>query len=180
MTSIDLLVAEHRVIEKVLDAFQEAARRYAAGGECDDVSAMLRFFQTYGDAAHHEKEEQVLFPALRRHGIEPDASVLGPLSAQHASCRALVRDLHRYLDEPDSERARRAFAATTDEYAAMLRLHIALEDAFFAEVVQDEVLSPQEDDALVDAMLARDEEAFREVAKAAFERSAAAWRGRHG
>jgi hemerythrin-like domain-containing protein len=177
MTAIHLLVAEHRVIEKVLDAFQAAARRYASGEPPGNVEAMLRFFQTYGDAAHHAKEERILFPALQRHGVGPDTSVVGALSAQHESCRLLLRELDGRLKSPEGGTAsRQAFAAAADEYAALLRAHIELEDGFFERLAADRTLSMDEDDELVTAMLAADDETFHGMSKAALEGRAGAWR----
>ena len=71
MKPTEVLMEEHRVIERVLIALEKAASRLSRG---EDV--YLRFFSgtsalIYGfaDSYHYKKEEQVLFAALGREWI---------------------------------------------------------------------------------------------------------------
>ena len=177
MKAIQIIMQEHRVIETMLDALQTAAADYAAGASPRFLPRILDFFETYADASHHEKEEHILFPALERHGIQPNASLLGALVAQHESCRGLVRELREHLAGPPPDRAaRRLFAATANEYAGMLRLHIGLEDQFLRDVAGNGTLPAEEDQALAAAMADADAKTFTGVAKSVYEVSAATWR----
>jgi hemerythrin-like domain-containing protein len=176
MRATQIIMGEHRVIETMLDALQAMAGDYAAGSPPRGIARLLDFFETYADAAHHEKEERILFPALERHGLRPNASLVGALVAQHESCRGLVRELREQLAAPGDAAARRLFGAVAREYAEVLRLHIRLEDQFLREIVGDGSLPPVEDEALAAAMFDADARTFTGSAKSDYEADATTWR----
>ena len=66
MKATEILMEEHRVIERVLTALERAATRLSNGQE-----VYLRFFtgttvfiKNFADGFHHQKEEGILFPAM--------------------------------------------------------------------------------------------------------------------
>jgi hemerythrin-like domain-containing protein len=151
MTSVDLMLEEHRVIERMLLVLEESAARLDRGLLVPRIvlAGVLDFFRVYADAGHHAKEEDLFFPALTARGVDPDASPIGALRAQHEVGRALVREMHDVLDgaAAGETAARRAFAASARDYIGMLREHIRLEDHYFLEYARD-YLSPQDDEEL--------------------------------
>lgn len=151
MISVDLMLEEHRLIERMLNVLDESAGRLERGGSVPPamLAGMLEFIQIYADAGHHAKEEDLFFPALAAHGLEPDASSIGALRAQHETGRALVREMREAL--PAASRGEttgsRAFAASARDYIALLREHIRLENHHFVEYAS-EFFSPEEDAVL--------------------------------
>jgi hemerythrin-like domain-containing protein len=160
MKSVDLLIEEHRLIERMLNVLEDAAARLERGGAVppEMVEGILEFIEQYADERHHAKEEDQFFPALADRGLEPQASPINALKVQHESGRALVREMRGALpsvargDRPGSL----AFAATARDYVGLLREHIRIENHYFAEYGR-EFLTVEDDDALRALMDAVDE-----------------------
>lgn len=166
MTSVDLMLEEHRTIERMLNVLEDAADRLEHGGPVPPsmLAGMLEFIQAYADAGHHAKEERIFFPALARRGLEPDESAIGALMAQHEAGRARVRGMRDTLAAAGAgDRAGcHAFAASARDYIALLREHIRLEDEIFVGYALD-YLSADEDAALREQMDAMDRVRAAEV-----------------
>jgi hemerythrin-like domain-containing protein len=166
MKAVDLMMEEHRLIERMLRVLEDAAGILDRGGAVPPgmLAGMLEFIQQYADAGHHAKEEDIFFPALAAYGVTPEASTIGAFQAQHESGRLLVREMLRAL--PGVNRGERAacqaFAASAVEYVALLREHIRLEDRHFVEYAE-EYLSPEEDAALRERMDAVDRDRASDV-----------------
>jgi len=73
MRFLDVLMDEHRGFSAMLDVLDAVAGRLERGA--DVPMAMLvdvvDFFENFTDQ-HHEREEEMLFPLLAKHGIGPD------------------------------------------------------------------------------------------------------------
>lgn len=184
MKSIELLLEEHRAIERMLSVLESAAVRLHGGGDVPRPVAdeLFEFFERFGDAGHHQKEEDLLFPVLAAHGLGPETSPIGALAAQHEVGRAFLGDLRRTfrrIERGDSA-AREDFATLAREYADMLREHIRIEDHYFVEFAS-RVMTPAEDDELARAIVgprarfpARDRQRYMDMT-ARHEEIAAAW-----
>ena len=151
MTSVELMLEEHRLIERMLKVLEDCAARLDEGGSVppEMMSGMLEFIQVYADAGHHAKEEDLLFPALAAHGLDPESSSIGAFRAQHESGRAYVREMRETLPQVSrgNRDAGQAFAASARDYIALLREHIRLENEEFARYAE-QYFTPGEDAAL--------------------------------
>ena len=159
MKSVDLMIEEHRLIERMLRVLEDSAGILERGRTVPPgmLAGMIEFVQVYADAGHHAKEEDIFFPALIAHGVQPEASAIGAFQAQHEAGRLFVREMLASL--PAASRGERAacqaFAASAREYVGLLREHIQLENHLFAEYAEEH-LSPEEDAALRARMAAVD------------------------
>lgn len=150
MKSVDLMVEEHRLIERMLHVMEETAAVLERGTPVEPamLAGMLEFIQVYADAGHHAKEEDLFFPALVAAGVMPETSAIGAFQAQHEAGRLLVRrmgDALRGIQAGDPG-ARRAFAENAGEYISLLREHILLENRLFAEYAEDYLTREQDAD----------------------------------
>ncbi|KAA0243203.1 MAG: hemerythrin, partial [Candidatus Brocadia sp. AMX2] len=68
---IQMLEDEHLIIAKVISAVPVLADRLEAGRVVDikTLHGVIEFLQTFADKCHHDKEEDLLFPALVNKGI---------------------------------------------------------------------------------------------------------------
>lgn len=130
---LDTLVAEHRVIERLLDTLQGFARRLAADASLprSELAELLRLTVDISDHWHHAKEEGVLFPAMVEAGFPPDDGPIAVMLAQHDEGRGLVGELRAIAAAESAswsadERIR--VGAVADRFASMLRAHIRIED----------------------------------------------------
>ncbi|MBK9036458.1 MAG: hemerythrin domain-containing protein [Myxococcales bacterium] len=131
MDPIDLLMSEHRVIERVLDALLVVADAWRHGG--DGRPTLARFVQVireYADRRHHGKEEDLLFEAMIGHGLPREHGPIACMLGEHEAGRALAEALGRRADQPtpwtDEDRTDNLRDAM--DFAALLRNHIAKED----------------------------------------------------
>jgi hemerythrin-like domain-containing protein len=118
---IDTLMAEHRIIEKVLDAMELAAVREMP---VSFYERALEFLAAFADRCHHAKEEDCLFPAIEAHGIPREMGPIGVMCDEHVVGRAHVGRMREQLRLG----RRDALCRESLEYVALLRQHIRKED----------------------------------------------------
>jgi hemerythrin-like domain-containing protein len=159
MTSLAILLDEHRTIERMLAHLEAAAARLERGQDVPTtvLGEMLDFFRSFADAGHHAKEELLLFPLIEKHGLTRDLAPVSACLAQHRASRAYQREMREGLGriERGERPAERAFAASARDFIALLREHIRIEDEYFFRLVA-RVLQPEEDRALAARMAAMD------------------------
>jgi hemerythrin-like domain-containing protein len=146
MKAIDILMAEHRTIERVLDALEIAADNVARGTAVRPGFFLdaAEFIAGYADGCHHHKEEDVLFGALG--GPETQGAVEMMLD-EHREARRLtqgMRDAARRLATGD-DTARASLVSTARQYVALLRDHIEKEDEMLFPMA-DELLQAEQRD----------------------------------
>ena len=94
-TAVEMLEAEHRVIQKMVAGMSVLAEQLE-GGERVDVSlleSIVVFLRTFADRLHHGKEESFLFPALIRRGVPSQGCPIGGLTMEHQKGRVMVGEL---------------------------------------------------------------------------------------
>jgi hemerythrin-like domain-containing protein len=147
METTNTLQTEHNAVLYVVQQLEHAAEAAASGQPVPkDVFADIEeFFRVFVDRCHHGKEETVLFPRLTTAGLPQQ------LEAEHAEGRRLAQayaaasEAYRPGDPASGAAVQRAAA----DYAAMLRAHIAKENAELLPVVDRELAA--EDAALAEA-----------------------------
>lgn len=132
MTVVDQYKEEHRLITRVVNAFE----RYIDAMESDadvtrqDLSRFVGFFREFGDLGHHEKEEGILIPAMVRNGCSWDDGPVEKVRKEHHHERYLMRSLrHAALQkDPWSSDARQRVVSTSRLYIQFMRDHVRLEE----------------------------------------------------
>jgi len=94
---------EHRLIERMLAAIQDALGQIKKTGKVDPifVDTAVDFILTYADLTHHGKEEDILFRDLNKKDLsDVDRKVMNELLEEHilgrSTTRALVEANTRY------------------------------------------------------------------------------------
>jgi hemerythrin-like domain-containing protein len=157
VTALELLMAEHRVIESVLDALERAAQALE-GGKAVPAAFFIDaadFIRGYADEAHHRKEEGVLFKVMARYGFPEDQEPVSMMLAEHDEARQLTRRLHEAalgLQAGDAA-AGEVVARLALAYASLLREHIEKEDHILYEMAQH-AIPPAELDAMAEEFAA--------------------------
>ncbi len=132
MATLDSLTQDHQLISEVLDALEVFVRRLAKERELDrdQLRRFTAFFLSFADVHHASKEEQVLFPALERHGARWDDGPLADARREHRQERYLMRTMAQLAAQdstPDDE-AIRHLTAELHEFIMSMRAHIQKED----------------------------------------------------
>jgi hemerythrin-like domain-containing protein len=170
MDAIETLMNEHRTIERVLDAlvvFAEDAQR-RGGTEGEELARFVRFFREYADAAHHAKEEDVLFQAMVAHGFPRNGGPVAVMLHEHDEGRAAVGALDARAGQaaPWTDADRQEIADVARGFSALLHAHIHKEDAVLYPMAEQH-LPP---DALAEVGAACDRADEARVASGALDR----------
>ena len=133
MEAIDMLMQEHRLIEKALDAMDGWLATLSSGSGSDDKEELARFvsfIRGFADAYHHGKEEDILFVAMVEHGFPREAGPIAVMLHEHDQGRSLVGVLERLAQQPApwSEEDHGTLSRTVRKFSSLLRLHIQKED----------------------------------------------------
>ena len=133
MQAIDMLMSEHRVIERALDALERWVSTLNSESESDDKAELARFvsfIRDFGDAYHHAKEEDMLFVAMVEQGFPREGGPIAMMLHEHDLGRSLVSVLDGLAQQSTawSKEDSDTLARTAREFSALLRQHIQKED----------------------------------------------------
>jgi len=135
MRALDELRHEH---DGILDAIG-LMERAAVLPETQDIDTALfgklvLFLREYADRSHHGKEEDVLFPIMRKNQML--ARLADMLVEEHALGRKLVAAIEAALTQPvGRERLRNAVL----DYAQFIRDHVAKENEIVFEAAEHDL-----------------------------------------
>jgi len=132
MQATDILMEEHRAIERILDSLEIAANRLSAGQviPMDFFLKAADFIKNFADGCHHKKEEGVLFASLEANGMPQDAGPVAMMLAEHEEGRRLTRGMRvgvERVQAGDSTAMSQVIQNALD-YVTLLREHIQKED----------------------------------------------------
>jgi hemerythrin-like domain-containing protein len=128
-----MLMDEHRLIEKALDALQGWSAHLSTGTGSDEKAELARFvafIQGFADAYHHGKEEDILFVVMGKHGFPRHVGPIAVMLQEHDLGRSLVGVLDGLAKQSAvwSQDDRARIAQTAQEFSHLLRQHIRKED----------------------------------------------------
>ncbi len=132
MELLDELAAEHILIEQMLGSLRTyVAQRCRGEAPRADADRFITFFRVYAGAFHHEREEQVLFPALiEEAGLPADRGPVTAILTQHRDMERIITALGTLLTgELDREEDRHKALELADAYYGALTVHIDAENS---------------------------------------------------
>jgi branched-chain amino acid transport system ATP-binding protein len=129
---IDIIKAEHSNFDKVLHALEEGVCEAGSSSGKPDLETLFSivyYIRVFPDKLHHPKEEQFLFPALRRR--RPDsAPLVDELEQQHTEGERLRVELEQALRRCDQSwpNGYAELKDATRRYVNAQRRHIGTEE----------------------------------------------------
>lgn len=166
MKATDILMEEHRVIERVLVSLETAANRLSAGQAIpmDFFLKAADFIKNFADGCHHKKEEGILFVALAANGMPRDTDLLAMMLEEHEEGRRFTRAMRA-----GAQRVQEGDAAALSQviqnalgYAALLRRHIEKEDRALFPMADNVIPIEQHAQMLADFKRVENEEEVHE------------------
>jgi hemerythrin-like domain-containing protein len=146
MLATEILMSEHRVIERVIASLETGARRLEAGQlvRPEFFLNAADFIKGFADGCHHKKEEGVLFKALETAGLPTKGGPVGTMLVEHEQGRAFTAGMRQAALRLQAGQASAAadLIANARGYAALLTQHIQKEDTILFPLA-DRVLDPQ-------------------------------------
>lgn len=136
---IEVLRAEHRLIDRVLTAFVAWADtvRSLGASERAELERFTRFFDRFLDRCHHAKEEDILFRALE--AADPRSGALVHVSfVEQEEQRRFLEPLQELACGPRSVQwgVRDMLSNGVARFAASVRSHIAAEECVLFPVAR--------------------------------------------
>ncbi len=132
MTSIELLISEHRNIEIVLDALAKMVEEGMMMKKLRFLQAeeILDFITNYADRWHHGKEEVHLFAVMKDKKDKTTDDYIIDLNSEHDRGRACVKGMKTAFREAAHGDMAEVmnFAKNAREYLDILKGHIKKED----------------------------------------------------
>lgn len=151
----ELLVNEHNVIleaGKLIESNNQLWETDPAA-YAEVVRYLLNFFSVYADEFHHQKEEEILFPAINKANEVVGASIVSELIEHHEDFRNLVQKIRNACEQKDYVSTQKYL----ETYLQSLKDHIAAEnDELFP--MADDLFSPDEIEKLYYRCIDKDEE----------------------
>lgn len=149
----DILMNEHRVIERALDAMRAWMTTLGAGSESDDKAELARFvsfIQGFADTYHHGKEEDILFVAMGEHGFPRNAGPIAVMLQEHDLGRSLVGVLDGLARQSATwtKEDRDTLERTVHEFSDLLRQHIRKEDQILYPMAEARLPAPVQEEML--------------------------------
>ena len=132
MQPTEILIEEHRIIEKMLMIVDTLCDRLEKGEnvESEHFRKAVDFIKNFADKCHHRKEEDVLFTMLVEKGMRKDAGPIGVMLNEHKTGRNFVKNLVEALDkyEKGDKSAKDQVIENARGYTQLLKQHILKED----------------------------------------------------
>ncbi|MBI2054453.1 MAG: hemerythrin domain-containing protein [Candidatus Staskawiczbacteria bacterium] len=133
---IEELKSDHKNILKHLDDLEVVINQPAISRE--KIKEFLHFTETFAEP-HHQKEEQVLFPALEKKGMPNEGGPIGMMLMEHTTKRDYLVKIREALEENNDGKLKE----NTQAMISLLREHIYKEDNILYPCAED-ILTKEE------------------------------------
>jgi len=132
MKATEILMEEHRVVERVIAAREKAADKAERSSSFRPEYFLdaADFIKGFADGCHHKKEEGVLFKAMAANGVSENSGPVSVMLAEHEMGRNFTKAMRAAAElwiKGDSS-AKQQVLENARGYSALLRQHILKED----------------------------------------------------
>ncbi len=148
MESIDIMVAEHENVRRMLKVIRNISYRVLTNGQydIDDFPRIIDFVRTYTDKLHHGKEEDILFATMEKEleKLAKSGAITG-MYIEHDNGRLYMANLEKGVEafKKGNDEARLDIIANAICYTDLLDRHIEKENtamySFAEKMLSDEI-----------------------------------------
>ena len=153
MKATEVLMSEHRIIERMITSLNKAVNALEAG---KDVPAQFfldtsNFIRGFADGCHHKKEEGVLFKAMAHNGMPESTGPLAMMRSEHEKGRTFNRGILTAAQKmiAGDKAAVREVILNARGYTSLLTQHIAKEDQMLFSMA-DQIIPVSQQDAVME------------------------------
>jgi len=152
MKATEILSSEHRVIERVIVALDEAVNRLEQGQPVRPGFFLdaADFIKGFADGCHHRKEEGVLFKVMSQNGMPLYSGPIGVMLSEHEQGRRFTAGMRQAairLQAGDATAAEEV-VKNARGYCDLLRQHILREDHMLFPMADRVIPADQQDQVI--------------------------------
>lgn len=158
MNPIEDLTKEHGPVKLMLRVLEKINEQIASGKSVaiDDLNSGIVFLKEFADKCHHGKEENLLFPMMKKNSIQKEVELINILLLEHAEGRGYIAKMVEAIGEKEKNPSRFAevFRDNAKRYIALLDQHIDKENT---------ILFPSAKHSIPESQLKELEDGFENV-----------------
>ncbi len=132
MKLTEILRDEHELIKLGLNLLDQMCEKMDKGEKVEPLhlEKVLEFIQVFADDCHHGKEEELLFPAMEKAGVQREGGPLCAMLMEHQMCRCRVNGMKGEMAgiKKGDKKAVKRFVTHAIDYILMLTQHIEKEN----------------------------------------------------
>ncbi|WP_372881977.1 hemerythrin domain-containing protein [Psychromonas sp.] len=142
MNAINELKNEHAAVKMtltVLDRMISRLEREPDQKIVEHLDQLVGFFQVFVDKCHHGKEEDILFPALVKLGVNRDGGPIGEMLSEHEQGRGYIKGLKEAVEKIKKGQASGVVEAAENatSYIELLNNHIEKEEKVLFQIGEE-------------------------------------------
>lgn len=150
MDLFETLTDEHRLITRTMDALEAFIEPAENGAELDvfELNRFVVFLREFADLVHHDREENILFPAMGRLGYTKSGAPIAHIRDEHRREREILFEIRQAAvrARPLSSARRAHLVGLVRELIAFQRGHIKKENELLYPTVKKEFSGKTLDD----------------------------------
>jgi len=167
MKATDYLMKEHRLIERAITVLETGTAQLEMGKAVrpELFLEVADFVRDFADGCHHKKEENILFVSMVKNGIPVQGGPIGVMLSEHEQGRIYNRGIQSGVEklQAGDPSGREEILQNGRGYAALLRQHIAKEDAVLFPIADRVIPLPEQEQMWQDFDRAEREEIGEET-----------------
>jgi hemerythrin-like domain-containing protein len=153
MKATQQLKDEHEAIKLMLNVIDNISNSIVNKKELNVVhfEKILDFLKEFVDKCHHGKEEDILFPDLKVHGLPKEGGPIAVMLHEHQLGREHIKSINNAFIEYKSgnKQAITTIISASREYVELLRAHIEKENNILF-MLADKTLNESEQSKIFD------------------------------
>ena len=128
MDALEVLLEEHEIIENAIEVLNKSAKNLQDGKKVpsETFEKLLGIIKNFADRCHHGKEEDVLFPLIKKIDAKED-KIIYLLLKEHEKGRNFIRDLTKAISKKNIN----DMIKNANGYVNLLLQHIKKENVIF-------------------------------------------------
>jgi hemerythrin-like domain-containing protein len=154
MKAIQQLKDEHEGIKLMLSIMEKISNDLEKGKDMnkEHYFKIIEFLKGFADKCHHGKEEDILFPAMVKHGIPKEGGPIAAMLNEHQLGRGHIKSLSSAFEEfkDGNKLAINKIISSSMSYVELLRNHIEKENNVLF-MMADKVLNESEQSEIFEA-----------------------------
>jgi len=128
MDALESLLEEHEIIEQAIEVLNKSTKNLQNGKKVSSevFKKTLDIIKNFADRCHHGKEEDVLFPLIKKINTK-ESKVISLLLKEHEKGRNFVKGLTKAISKKDTD----GMIKNANGYINLLPQHIEKENVIF-------------------------------------------------